>query len=331
MVKQRTLKQSFSLSGKGLHTGLDVLITFNPAPENHGYKIRRTDVDGKPVIDALAENVVNTQRGTVLAGKGVKVGTVEHAMAALYACGIDNCLIDVDAPEFPILDGSSILYVSKIIETGFKEQNAARKYIEIKRKKIKVADKDTGSSMVLLPDDSFTIESHISFDSVLLRNQSAQMNDISEFVKEFASARTFVFVKEIEFLLYNDLIKGGDLDNAIVIYDKYIPQDEFDRLADILGVKRRSADKLGYIMNKPLIYTNEPARHKLLDIIGDLALVGGFIKGKVIANCPGHRINNMLSRAIREYIFSGKENVMKVKEVMGVSASEVSSFQWSIP
>ena len=129
MVKQRTLKQSFSLSGKGLHTGLDALITFNPAPENHGYKIRRTDVDGKPVIDALAENVVNTQRGTVLAGKGVKVGTVEHAMAALYACGIDNCLIDVDAPEFPILDGSSILYVSKIIETGFKEQNAARKSV----------------------------------------------------------------------------------------------------------------------------------------------------------------------------------------------------------
>lgn len=302
MTAQRTLKSSFSLQGKGLHTGLSVNITFNPAPENHGYKIRRTDVPGQPVINALAENVSATQRGTVLSANGVQVSTVEHALAALYACEIDNCLIDVDAPEFPILDGSSILFVSKIKEIGTQVQNAERKYITFKRKRIKVIDKISGSSMILLPDDSFSIQSHISFDSPLLRKQDASMSDLSEFTRDFASARTFVFVREIEPLLDNDLVKGGNLDNAIVIYDKPIKQENYDRLADLMGVKRKDARKLGYVMNKPLLYSNEPARHKLLDVIGDIALVGHFIKGKIIANCPGHKINNMFARAIREAI-----------------------------
>lgn len=303
MVYQRTLKNSFSLQGKGLHTGLNIHITFNPAPENFGYKIRRVDTPGKPIINALAENVTATQRGTVVSANGVNVSTVEHAMAALYACEIDNCLIDVDGPEFPILDGSSILYVSKIKEVGTEIQNTAREYISIKRKKIKVVDKTTGSSMILIPDDSFSIESHISFNSTFLKRQDATMHDLSEFPKDFASARTFVFVKEIESLLNNNLVKGGDLDNAIVIYDKPIEQEKFDLLADMLGAKRKDSTKLGYIMNKPLLYPNEPARHKLLDIVGDLALVGRFIKGKVIANCPGHKINNMFARAIREAVF----------------------------
>jgi UDP-3-O-[3-hydroxymyristoyl] N-acetylglucosamine deacetylase/3-hydroxyacyl-[acyl-carrier-protein] dehydratase len=302
MVNQCTLKSSFSLEGKGLHTGLNIHITFNPAPENHGYKIRRVDVPGLPIIEALAENVTETQRGTVLSANGVRVGTVEHAMAALYACEIDNCLIDVDGPEFPILDGSSILFVSKVKEVGVRQQNAKREYISIKRKKIKVMDKATGSSMLLLPDDSFNIQSRISFNSMLLKQQDATMNDLSEFTRDFASARTFVFVREIEPLLNNNLVKGGDLDNAIVIYDKPIEQEKLDRLADMIGVKRKDSNKLGYIMNKPLLYPNEPARHKLLDIIGDLALVGQFIKGKVIANCPGHKINNLFARAIREAV-----------------------------
>lgn len=312
MTAQRTLKSSFSLQGKGLHTGLSVNITFNPAPENHGYKIRRTDVPGQPVINALAENVSATQRGTVLSANGIQVSTVEHALAALYACEIDNCLIDVDAPEFPILDGSSILYVSKIKETGTQEQNAERKYITFKRKRIKVVDKISGSSMVLLPDESFSIQSHISFDSPLLRKQDASMSDLSEFTRDFASARTFVFVREIEPLLDNDLVKGGNLDNAIVIYDKPIKQENYDRLADVMGVRRKDARKLGYVMNKPLLYSNEPARHKLLDIIGDIALVGHFIKGKIIANCPGHKINNMFARAIREAIIADSKAKMNL-------------------
>lgn len=302
MTKQRTLNNSFSLEGKGLHTGLDVRITFNPAPEHHGYKIKRTDISGHPVIDALAENVIATERGTVLSSNGVHVGTVEHALAALYACEIDNCMIEVDAPEFPIMDGSAIQFVSKIKETGIQMQEAERKYITIKRRKVKVADKETGASMLLIPDDSFSIQTHISFDSNLLRHQSANLNDLSDFTKEIASSRTFVFVREIEPLLQNNLVKGGDLDNAIIIYDKPIDQEQMDILADKMGVKRKDASKLGYIMNKPLIFANEPARHKLLDIIGDLALTGGFIKGKIIANCPGHKINNEFARAIRQAI-----------------------------
>ncbi|NDV79073.1 UDP-3-O-[3-hydroxymyristoyl] N-acetylglucosamine deacetylase [Dysgonomonas sp. 511] len=297
---QRTLKGSFTLEGKGLHTGLNIHITFRPAPENHGYKIKRTDIAGQPVIEALAENVSATQRGTVLSVGDVQVSTVEHAMAALYACEIDNCLIEVDAPEFPILDGSSIQYVSKIKEVGAQQQAALRKFVTFKRKRIKVVDKETGSSLILLPDDSFSIQSHISFNSTFLHKQDACLNDLSEFTRDFASARTFVFVREIEPLLNNNLVKGGDLDNAIVIYDKPIEQDKFDQLAKVMGVKRKDANRLGYIMNKPLIYPNEPARHKLLDIIGDLALVGHYIKGKIIANCPGHKINNLFARAIRE-------------------------------
>lgn len=301
-MNQRTLKSSFSLQGKGLHTGYEINITFCPAPENHGYKIKRVDVAGQPVIDAVAENVVATQRGTVLADKGVQVGTVEHGLAALYACEIDNCLIEVNAPEFPIMDGSAILFVSKIKEVGVTIQNAERRYISFKRKRIKVADKETGASLMLLPDDDFSIQSHISFNSILLRQQDARLDNLKDFTKEIASARTFVFVGEIEPLLYNDLIKGGDLDNAVVIYDRPIQQSDFDRLAGKMGVKPKDAKKLGYIMNKPLQYPNEPARHKLLDIIGDIALVGYFIKGKILANCPGHRINNLFARAIRAQI-----------------------------
>ena len=315
MMNQRTLKSSFSLEGKGLHTGLNIRIKFNPAPEDHGYKIKRIDIPEHPIIEALAENVIDTNRGTVLSMDNIKVSTVEHALAALYACEIDNCLIEVDAPEFPILDGSSIAFVSKIKEVGVHIQNTERKYISFKRKRIKVVDKETGSSMLLLPDDTFSIQSHISFNSFLLKRQDAKLDALSEFTKDIAAARTFVFVSEIEPLLENNLAKGGDLDNAIVIYDKPISQNKLDQLADLMGVRRKDANKLGYIMNKPLLYPNEPARHKLLDIVGDIALVGHFIKGKVIANCPGHKINNLFARAIREAINSD----IKIKVTKNIS------------
>lgn len=301
MQKQKTLASSFSLQGKGLHTGLNIHITFNPAPDNHGYKIKRTDLEGQPVIDALAENVAGTQRGTVLSKNGIQVSTIEHAMAALYAFGIDNCLIEVDAPEFPILDGSSRYFSEEILKVGTVEQNAPKDYYIVKHK-IEVKDEETGSSLIILPDDKFNINVLISFDSPVLSNQFATLSDLSEFPTELAASRTFVFVREVEMLLKNNLIKGGDLDNAIVIYDEKIPQESLDNLADELGIPHKDLHELGYINNKPLVFDNEPARHKLIDVMGDLALIGKPIRGRIIATRPGHKINNQLARMIRKDI-----------------------------
>lgn len=301
MQKQNTLATSFSLQGKGLHTGLDIQITFNPAPENHGYKIKRVDLPDQPVIDAVAENVMNMQRGTVVGKKDVLVGTIEHAMAALYAAGVDNCLIEVNAPEFPILDGSAIQYVEAIQKVGLQEQNATKDYYIVKHK-IEVKDEESGASIVILPDDNFSVNVLISFNSPVLTNQYATMNHVSEFASEIAASRTFVFVREIEMLLQNNLIKGGDLDNAIVIYDQKVSQESLDKIADMMNLPHKNVQELGYINNKPLVFDNEPARHKLLDVIGDLALIGKPIKGRIIATHPGHSINNKLARIIRKDI-----------------------------
>lgn len=301
MQKQNTLKQSFVLQGKGLHTGLDIQITFNPAPENHGYKIKRVDLDGEPVIDALAENVIATQRGTVISKNNVQVSTIEHALAALYAYEIDNCLIEVNAPEFPILDGSARLYAEAIDAVGIIAQNADKDFYIVKHK-IEVKDEESGSSITILPDDKFSVNSLISFDSSILSNQFATLGNLSDFKTEIAASRTFVFVREIESLIQNNLIKGGDLDNAIVIYDKEMPQEDINKLADTIGISHKNVSGLGYINNKPLVFDNEPARHKLLDIIGDLALIGKPIRGQVIATRPGHKINNKLARLIRKDI-----------------------------
>ena len=301
MQKQKTLAASFSLKGKGLHTGLDIEITFNPAPENHGYKIKRTDLEGQPVLDALAENVTATQRGTVLSKGGVQVSTIEHAMAALYAFEIDNCLIEVNAPEFPILDGSARYFAEAIQKVGSVEQNAPRDYYIVKHK-IEVKDEESGASLIILPDEKFSVNVLISFDSPVLSNQFATMNDLSEFPSELAASRTFVFVREVEMLLNNNLIKGGDLDNAIVIYDQKLPQKSLDKLADMMNVPHLSLNELGYINHKPLVFDNEPARHKLLDVIGDVALIGKPIRGRIIATRPGHKINNQFARMIRKDI-----------------------------
>ena len=301
MMKQTTLKGSFSLCGKGLHTGLSLTVTFNPAPENHGYKIQRIDLEGMPVIDAIAENVIDTQRGTVL-GKGeVRVSTIEHGMAALYALGIDNCLIQVNGPEFPILDGSAIKYVEKIQEIGIEEQNAPKDYYII-RKKIEVKDETTGSSIVILPDEEFSLTAMFSFNSNFINSQFASLDNMTNFPTEIAAARTFVFVRDIEPLLKANLIKGGDLDNAIVIYEKQISQEQLDQLADMIKVEHRDANNLGYIQHKPLVWENECTRHKLLDIIGDMALIGKPIKGRIIATRPGHTINNKFARQMRREI-----------------------------
>ncbi|SFK73330.1 bifunctional UDP-3-O-[3-hydroxymyristoyl] N-acetylglucosamine deacetylase/3-hydroxyacyl-ACP dehydratase [Proteiniphilum acetatigenes] len=300
-MKQKTLQNSFTLSGVGLHTGLDIVVTFNPAPVDHGYKIKRIDLENQPVIEVLAENVVNTQRGTVIGKGNVTVSTIEHGLSALFALGIDNCLIEVNASEFPILDGSAVEYVREIRKAGIQEQDKDKDFY-IVRKKIEVSDPETGSKLTLLPDDSFCINSFIEFESQYIPNQSASMDNITDYETEIAPARTFVFVREIQQLRQAGLIKGGNLDNAIVIYERKLSQKELDDIADELHVPRHNADELGYLNSRKLMFPNEPARHKLLDIIGDMALIGKPIKGRLIATRPGHKINNQLARLIRKDI-----------------------------
>lgn len=300
MQKQQTLKGTFTLQGKGLHTGQHITAVFNPAGENHGYKIQRTDLEGQPIIDCNADFVGDTQRGTVLIKNDIKVSTIEHAMAALYASGIDNCLIQLNGPEMPILDGSAWPFIEEIQKVGLQEQDAKKDYYVVKQKmEIKG---DNGEHLILIPDAHFCVNAQIAFDSQILDNQYANLDSLGDFASEIASARTFVFVREIEPLLNLGLIKGGDLDNAIVIYEKELPQERYDKLADTLGIPRMDATKLGYINHKPLTWSNETARHKLLDIVGDLALVGRPILGRVIATKPGHTINNKFARAIKKDI-----------------------------
>ena len=300
-AKQLTLGGSFSLFGKGLHTGLSLTVTFNPAPENTGYKIQRIDLEGQPIIDAVAENVGDTQRGTVLHKGDIRVSTIEHGMSALYALGIDNCLIQVNGPEFPILDGSAAMYVDKIKEVGIVEQTAPKDYYII-RKKIEVRDEATGSCITILPDQDFSITAMCSFQSKFVSSQFATLDNIKSFATEIAPARTFVFVRDIVPLLEANLIKGGDLNNAIVIYERQVEQDKLDKLADLLKVPHMDATKIGYIQNKPLMWDNECTRHKLLDIVGDMALIGKPIKGRIIATRPGHTINNKFARLMRKEI-----------------------------
>ncbi len=301
MTKQNTIKGSFSLCGKGLHTGLSLTVTFNPAPENHGYKIQRIDLEGMPIIDAVAEHVVDTQRGTVLGKGDIRVSTVEHALSALYALGIDNCLIQVNGPEFPILDGSAIMYVDKINEVGIQEQNAPKDFYII-RKKIEIKDENTGSCITILPDDEFSITAMCSFESKFINSQFATIDNMDKYTAEIASARTFVFVRDILPLLQAGLIKGGDLDNAIVIYENEQSQENIDKICDTLGYAHLDATKLGYLQHKPLTWENECTRHKLLDIIGDMALIGKPLKGRIIATRPGHTINNKFARQMRTEI-----------------------------
>lgn len=300
-MNQLTLKAPFTVKGRGLHSGLEIVATFQPAPDNHGIKFQRIDLDDTPIIDALAENVVDTTRGTVLGKKDVRISTVEHAMAALYASGIDNCLIQVNAPELPILDGSSIIYINEIERVGLEEQKADKDFYIIKQKTV-LKDETTGSTITLYPDDHFSAQVMVEYNSPIIPNQFAMLDDLADFKTEAASARTFVFVREILPLLEHGLIKGGSLDNAIVIYDEPISQEQIENICTLTGQPKRMLDKLGYINDKALKWDNEPARHKLMDVIGDIALVGRPIKGRVVAVRPGHGINNKFTRMLRKEV-----------------------------
>ena len=300
-MNQTTLNNSFTLSGKGLHSGYNITAEFCPAPEGHGYKIQRIDIEDEPIIDCLAENVIATTRGTVLAKGDVVVSTVEHALSALYALGVDNCLIKVNGPEMPILDGSAKYYVEAIEKAGIVEQKAEKDFYVVKQK-IEIANEASGSKLIILPDDEFSVEVKVNFNSCVLANQYASMEHISEYKQEISCARTFVFVREIEPLLKAGLIKGGDLDNAIVIYDSPLPKENLQAIAKLVNVGCPNIDAYGYINPTPLQFENEPARHKLLDIIGDIALIGRPLKGKIIATKPGHTINTSLAKEIRRDI-----------------------------
>ncbi len=300
-MNQVTIKDAFTLNGKGLHTGLEIEAEFCPAPVGHGYKFQRIDLDDAPIIDALAENVVDTQRGTVIAKGDVKVSTIEHVMAALYAAGIDNILIKVNGPEVPILDGSAIEICRKIQEVGTVEQNADKDFYYVKQR-IEVVDENSGASILVLPDTDFAVDVRVAYDSPIIPNQYASLDNMADFAAEIAASRTFVFVREIEPLVKNNLIKGGDLDNAIVIYDAPMQQAELDRLADMMGTEHKHVEQFGYLNNRPLAFDNEPARHKLLDVLGDLALIGRPLRGRVIATRPGHTINTKFAKQVRREI-----------------------------
>jgi UDP-3-O-[3-hydroxymyristoyl] N-acetylglucosamine deacetylase/3-hydroxyacyl-[acyl-carrier-protein] dehydratase len=300
-IKQRTLAREVSLTGKGLHTGVDVTITFKPAPENHGYRFRRIDLSDMPVINAIADNVTETSRGTTLEQNGATVATIEHVLASFYGLNLDNVLVDIDGPEAPIMGGSSWKFVQPIKEAGIIEQEADRNYFVVK-KKIVYSDEEHGVDLIIYPDDHLSINVLIDYNSKILGNQYAMLNNKKDFEAEIASSRTFVFFHELEPLFNAGLIKGGDLDNAIVILEKEVSQEEIDRIAKLFSKPNISTHKEGILNNTALRFPNEPARHKLLDLLGDMALVGQHIKGKIVATRPGHYSNTRLAMLVRQEI-----------------------------
>jgi len=306
--KQKTIKQdSITLSGCGLHTGVEVNMTFKPAPENYGYRFKRIDLEGQPEIKALAENVVDTSRSTAIEEKGARVGTIEHVMAALYALGIDNIIIEIDAPETPILDGSAAQFVKALSEAGIVEQEADKQYFEI-RQNYKYSNPEKGVDLMVFPDDNFSLNVMVDYNSSALAQQYASISDLQNFATEIAPCKTFVFAKELAFLAQNNLIKGGSLDNALVIIDRDFPQNELDKIADLMNRPHVSNVNQGILNAQDLIFSNEPARHKLLDLIGDLALTGMAFKGRIIATRPGHASNVELAKLIRADIKKQQKN-----------------------
>jgi UDP-3-O-[3-hydroxymyristoyl] N-acetylglucosamine deacetylase/3-hydroxyacyl-[acyl-carrier-protein] dehydratase len=301
-VKQRTIKTQVTVSGVGLHTGQPVNMTFKSAPENHGYKFKRVDINGQPVIDADVDNVTDTSRGTTISQNGASVNTVEHVLAALVGLEVDNVLIELDGPETPIMDGSSIQFIEALEEIGFVEQEADREYYHIPYN-IHYTEPDRKVEMVAMPlDGEYRFTCMIDYNSPVLGSQHAAITNLSEFKREIASSRTFCFLHELEMLLKHNLIQGGDLNNAIVVVDKDVSRDELKHLAKLFHREDIDVAKEGILNNIELRHQNEPARHKLLDMIGDLALVGTPIKGHIMAARPGHAANVAFAKKIKAQI-----------------------------
>jgi UDP-3-O-[3-hydroxymyristoyl] N-acetylglucosamine deacetylase/3-hydroxyacyl-[acyl-carrier-protein] dehydratase len=302
--KQRTLKESVKLVGIGLHTGEKVNLEICPAPDNHGYKFQRIDLEGEPTIKADCDLVVATDRGTTLEYKGARVYTTEHILAALYGCQVDNALIKLDGPEVPIMDGSSLVFVEAFEKVGYVDQNAERDYFVL-TENIPWEDTEKGIEFLAVPDTNYRITVMVDYKSPVLGTQHASMYNIEQFNTEIAACRTFVFLRELEFLAKNNLIKGGDLDNAIVLVERLdVSQEELDRLAKLLGKEdlKITIDGIGVLNSTKLKFENEPARHKLLDIVGDLALVGRPIKAHILGARPGHSGNVRFAKVLKEQI-----------------------------
>ena len=298
-MKQKTLARSFRQEGVGLHTGKSVIIEFEPAEANHGIRFMRVDMKDQPILTADVTQVVSTNRGTTIRNGEAQISTVEHVLSALIGMGVDNCLIKVDGPEIPIMDGSARHFVDGIVNAGILEQDFDRDYFEIEEP-ISFKDEVTGTELLALPGDKFEITAMIDFNSHILGHQYASLQNIEEYQTQIAPCRTFVFIRELEQLFDQNLIKGGDLENAVVIADRLMDQDELDRLAKKLGKQSIKVEKTGILNTTSLKFENEPARHKLLDVIGDLALLGKPIKGKIVARKPGHTANIEFTKLLKK-------------------------------
>jgi UDP-3-O-[3-hydroxymyristoyl] N-acetylglucosamine deacetylase/3-hydroxyacyl-[acyl-carrier-protein] dehydratase len=314
MVKQTTIKSEISLKGVGLHTGKEVTMTFKPAPVNNGFTFVRVDLEGQPVVEADATYVVNTQRGTNLEKKGVKIQTSEHVLAAFVGCDVDNVIIELDASEPPIMDGSSKFFVEAIETVGVQEQDAERKVYVVKEV-ISYTDENTGSEIIVMPADDYQITTMVDFGTKVLGTQNATLKNIADFKTEIADSRTFSFLHELEALLEHGLIKGGDLNNAIVYVDKEISAETMENLKTAFGKESITVKPNGILDNLTLHHPNEAARHKLLDVIGDLALIGTRIKGKVIANKPGHFVNTQFAKKLSKIIKIEQRNQVPVYDL----------------
>jgi len=297
--KQKTIKSPVSISGVGLHTGKDVVITFKPAPENYGVKFLRTDLNTHVLVDADVDNVVDTSRGTSIEQDGVRVDTVEHVLASLSGLEIDNVLVELNQSETPILDGSARLYVEALLATGIEEQKGLRKYYELKSNVV-YTNPEKKVEMIAIPSSEFQVSVMIDYESKVLQSQNARIEHIRQFRDEIASCRTFVFLHELEYLLNNNLIRGGDLSNAIVFVDRPVSHEELDHLTHLFNKPKIKVVNKGMLNNLELQYSNEPARHKLLDIVGDLALVGMPLKAHIIATRPGHYSNVEFAKLIKK-------------------------------
>ncbi len=297
-VKQHTIGKSVTVSGVGLHTGVIATMTFLPAPPNHGYKFQRMDLEGQPVVDADVDNVVDVSRGTTLEQSGARIYTVEHVLAALVGLEIDNVLIQLDGPEPPIMDGSSIQFINVLEDAGYEEQNALRRFFEV-TESIHYRDTQREVEMAALPLDDYRVTVMVDYNSPVLGSQHASLTDISRFKNEIASCRTFCFLHELEMLYNQNLIKGGDLNNAIVVVDRVVEEKELEHLAKMFNKPKVEVRKEGILNNVELRYKNEPARHKLLDVVGDLALVGRPLKAQILAARPGHAANVAFAKKLK--------------------------------
>ena len=299
--KQKTIKNTISVKGSGLHTGQNGTLTFHPAPENHGIKFKRVDLEGQPVIEANIDHVISTERGTTISANGAKVFTIEHVLAAVTGLGIDNVLIDLDMEEIPIQDGSAKYFVEALQKAETVEQNADKNYIVI-QESISLEIPEKKIRILVEPAEHFSACVVINFETRVLGEQVARLRRMEDFPTEIAPCRTFVFLHELEFLLNNDLIKGGDLNNAIVFINRRVSQEELDRLAELFNKPKVKVKPEGVLNNLDLYFENEPARHKLLDVIGDLALLGRPIKGHITAYRPGHHTNTEFARIIKKQL-----------------------------